>query len=506
MIALYFIAIFTGVVVAHELGHYIFARFFGVRILEFAIGFGPKLFSIKGKETTFSIRLIPLGGYVKMAGENLETLDEHAEDIPKEQLFNTKPSWQRFLIAFSGPLFSILAGFLIFAIAGAIWGFPEVIIERVQPNSPAYYAGLQSGDRIVSINGGTVIESSTLSRKVKTGRALTLDIERNGELIEVDIQPRLLPEGAVFVLGDVEGSPGKKLVSIDGVLVDNGYSAIAQSLRQGEIVELVFEDGKKVRATMEYLSLTEPYFALGIYYASFEPEFNIDARNFKAGDRIVRINDFPVRDGLDFSYLIQSISADQSTMYLYFTGNMLEQVVTGLPEDLEIEVLRNGQLVTIRMSKSEFISILEEPNVFKRGFDYWYPGNVFEAFSLGVKWATELLRTMVVVISNLFTGQASLREFTGPVGIVKLVGDAAKAGIKMVILLVGLITLNLGVINLLPLPALDGGRMILALVEMVIRRRIDPKVEAYIQTIGFFILIGIILYITAIDVGRFLGR
>ena len=109
------------------------------------------------------------------------------------------------------------------------------------------------------------------------------------------------------------------------------------------------------------------------------------------------------------------------------------------------------------------------------------------------------------IVSNLFTGQSSLREFTGPIGIVKLVGDAAKAGMKMVILLVGLITLNLGVVNLLPLPALDGGRMVLALIEMVIRKRIDPKVEAYIHAIGFFILIGILLYITFIDVGRFLG-
>lgn len=505
MIALYFIVIFTGVVVAHELGHYLFAKLFGVKVLEFAIGFGPKLFSIKGKETTFSIKLIPLGGYVRMAGEDLESLEKDAESVPKEQLFNSKPSWQRFLIAFSGPLFSILAGFLIFAIAGAIWGFPEVIVERVQPNSPAYYAGLQSGDRIVSVDGKTLIESSVLSRKIKNGKELNIVVERNGNPVELNIKPQLLPESAVFVLEDVTGSPGNKLLKVDRAPVSNGYSNIAQMFQPGEIVELIFENGKKIRATLKNLSISEPYFALGIYYASFEPVFNTDVESFKAGDRIVRVNDFLINDGLDFSYFVQGISTDQSTMYLYFTGDTLDKALQGFPESLEIEVLRNGHPVIINTAKSDFISILGMPNVFRQGFNYWYPGNVFEAFSLGVKWAMELLRTMVEIVSNLFTGQSSLREFTGPIGIVKLVGDAAKAGMKMVILLVGLITLNLGVVNLLPLPALDGGRMVLALIEMVIRKRIDPKVEAYIHAIGFFILIGILLYITFIDVGRFLG-
>ena len=138
---IYMLFILTGLVTIHELGHYLFARIFKVRIKEFAIGFGPKIYSKQGKETLFRINAFPLGGYVRMAGEDLDLYDD---SIPEEQMFTNKPAWQRFLIAFSGPLFSVLGGFLIFAIIGGIWGFPEIKIESVISMSPAYESGVRS--------------------------------------------------------------------------------------------------------------------------------------------------------------------------------------------------------------------------------------------------------------------------------------------------------------------------------------------------------------------------
>ena len=115
-----------------------------------------------------------------------------------------------------------------------------------------------------------------------------------------------------------------------------------------------------------------------------------------------------------------------------------------------------------------------------------------------------MLRQMVDIVVKLFTGQVSASSFTGPIGMVKLVDAASSMGLKMILLLAGFISLNLGVVNLIPLPALDGGRMIINLVEMIIRRKINPKVIGYIHAIGFFVLLGFMIWITVIDIGRFL--
>jgi len=125
---IYFLLILTGIVVVHELGHYIFSRLFGVRVLEFAIGMGPKLWSKKGKNTTFRINAFPIGGYVRPAGEDLDTIDS---SIPESEQIQNKPAWQRFIIYFAGPAFSLLLGFLILSLVAVIWGFQEVKIDKV---------------------------------------------------------------------------------------------------------------------------------------------------------------------------------------------------------------------------------------------------------------------------------------------------------------------------------------------------------------------------------------
>ena len=183
-----FLLILSLLVLIHELGHYLFARIFGVRVLEFGIGFGPRILSKKTKKTEFRINSIPIGGYVKMAGDDLETV---SEEIPKSELFNSKTAWQRFLITFSGPLFSIIAGFLVFALAGAIWGFPEIRVERVSPDSPAYYAGIRENDRIISVDGRTLIQNQSLTDAIRKGEPIEITVARNGSEQTLKADPAL---------------------------------------------------------------------------------------------------------------------------------------------------------------------------------------------------------------------------------------------------------------------------------------------------------------------------
>ncbi|TYB94737.1 MAG: PDZ domain-containing protein [Kosmotoga sp.] len=502
MTIIYFLIILTAVILMHELGHYLFARLFGVRVLEFAIGFGPKIFSKKGKKTEFRINPIPLGGYVKMAGEN--PYEENTQGIPDKELFNKKSAWKRFLITFAGPLFSILAGFLVFSLAGVFWGFPEVNIERVQKGTPAYEAGLRAGDRILTANGKTIIQNQTLSDMISTGESIKLEVLRNGEKITIKAKPARFPEEAYFTLNNYEGTTeGGKIQTINGRVFEGEFSKFSNNFEQSKVLNITFENGNSVKGVINSSSISQERYALGFYYSSFEPIVGKDYGSLKEGDRIIGIGHMDIKDGVSLTMLAQTINLDTSQIYLQFSGVEAEFIIPGFPRDVEVVIERNGTEQKIVMYKSDLIDFLGQPNSFKSGYEYWRPQNVIEAVSLGFQWATELLSSMVKIIGNLFTGQTQPSEFTGPLGIVQIVGAAAQTGLKTVFILVGFITLNLGVINLIPLPILDGGRMVLAVVEMVIRRRINPKVEGIINTIGFILLMAFILYITFIDIGRF---
>lgn len=502
MTIIYFLIILTAVVLMHELGHYLFARLFGVRVLEFAIGFGPKIFSKKGNKTEFRINPIPLGGYVKMAGEN--PYEEDKQEIPENELFNKKSAWKRFLILFAGPLFSILTGFLVFALAGAFWGFPEVNIERVQHGTPAYEAGLRGGDRIVAANGKTIIQNQTLSDMISSGESIKLEILRDGKKITVEAEPERFPEEAYFILNDYEGTiDGEKIRTINERSFEGDFSGFVDDFEQNRVLNITFENGNAIRGVINSSSISQERYALGFYYSSFDPIVDKNYGSLKKGDRIIRIGHMDIKDGVSLTMLAQTINLDKSQVYLQFSGDETEFAIPGFPRDVEVVLERNGVEQKIIMYKSDLIDFFEQPNSFRSGYEYWRPQNVVEAVSLGFQWATELLSSMVKIVGNLFTGQTKPSEFAGPVGMVQIVGAAAQTGLKTVFILVGFITLNLGVINLIPLPILDGGKMVLALVEMVIRRKIDPKVEGIINTIGFILLMAFILYITFIDIGRF---
>ncbi len=496
-----FLLILSALVLVHELGHYLFARLFGVRVLEFAVGFGPRVFAKKGKMTEFRINCVPIGGYVKMAGEDLNI---SSEEIPKEQLFNTKPAWQRFLITFSGPLFSIIAGFMVFASAGAIWGFPEIKVERVTPDSPAYHAGIRAEDRITAINGRTLIQNQSLTDAIRKGEPLELTVKRNGEEQVLKTEPAEFPQEALFVIKDFHGEAGDELSMINGAAFRRDFAAYSDILAPGITMRLDFDTGETLRGTLEGFSISEERFALGFYFAAFKPVIKNDIQGLQKGDQLVRVGHMKLEDGVDLSLLAQAINLDENSFIIHFSGKAVEWYSYGFPEILEIEVVRNGSTATLEIAKQDFVKAITEPNVFQEGFDYWYPENAFQALGTGVRWANEMLVAMFRVLSQLFSGGAGIDDFTGPVGLVSIVGQATRAGLRTVFILVGIITLNLGVINMLPLPALDGGRMVLALVEMVIRRRIPPKVEGYIHAVGFFMLMALILYITMIDIGRFL--
>src|SRR6056297_3876833 len=189
-----FALIFTAIVVIHELGHFLFARLFKVKILAFGIGFGPSLYKRKtASGMDFKINLFPLGGYVRMDGEDPTEIDETVSEEKKKGFYYSKPAWQRFVIALAGPAFSILAGYVLLSVVALFWGVPQVGIAKVDPFSPAQEAGLRADDKILSMNGRLLFDTDELSTMIKNSESVDLTVSREGVQEQMTVYPKVYP-------------------------------------------------------------------------------------------------------------------------------------------------------------------------------------------------------------------------------------------------------------------------------------------------------------------------
>lgn len=339
---IYFIVILGIIILVHEGGHFFFSKLFKVYVYEFSIGMGPKIFSKKGKsgETDYSIRAIPIGGYVSLAGEEGDTNKE----IPEDRKLYSKPAWQRFLIMFFGAGNNFIFAILILFLLGLIWGSPSTksVISSVNPEYPAYQAGLREGDIVKSING-------------------------------------------------------KKTKSSDDLAI---YMQLANKKKDIEFVIL--------------------------------------------------------RDGKTLNYKV-------------------------LPREVEEDGVKSF-LVGITMGSSET----------KKG--------ILAAVNYAISKTGSLFRQMFITFESLFTGGVKVKELSGPVGIYNVVGIYRNEGLQNIFILMALLSINVGFINLIPLPAFDGGRILFLIIEKIIGKKVNPNIENVIHTVGFALLMLLMIYITFNDI------
>ena len=339
-----FILILGSIVFVHEFGHFMMAKLTGVYVYEFAIGMGPKLWRKKGKETEYTLRAIPIGGFCMMAGEDLE--DDDLKKVPKNKRLQSKKPWQRFLIMFFGAgnnfIFAIL---LLFAI-GLIWGGSsmEPVVTSVLKNSAAANSGIEAGDRILEINGHSISTTDDIS----------------------------------------------------------------------------------------------------LYLAVADPEEASDIKVEKENDSVKTYSVQPKKKKVD--------------------GQTTYQYGIGMQQEVE-----HGFLAAIQFTYKKTISIFKQ---------------------------------MAVTVGYLFTGGISISQLSGPVGIFSIVGDQSSAGIMNIIYLVAFLSINVGFINLLPLPAFDGGHILFIIIEKIKGSPVNPETENKIHTIGLFLLMLLMVVITFNDILR----
>jgi len=422
--------VFAGSLIAlvglHELGHFTAAKAAGVFVREFAIGFGPRLLTFQGRETRYSLRIIPFGGYVRMAGEDRRETDE---EIPPERILYNKPPYVRAGISLAGPLANLVGAFLVGLLV--LWGFgvPMMQVADVVANSPAAEA-LQPGDRIRAIDGVSIFDRSDISRVIEgsNGAPVTIDLTRGGETLQLTVTPELAEDEDRYVIG----------------------AYFLTSTFTSEISQL-------------------------------EPEAPIRGAGVHQGDRIVAINGAEVDTAIDLLAHFDDPSAmAKGTLTIRRGDDVFDlplaptQVTAGeLFEgvgftDLGITRRRPGPIVGLRLGAEQFA------------------GNVV------------LLATW---FQQLISGEVAAEEaVAGPVGLAQMLGQGARMGAVVFFSLLAFLSINFGLLNLVPFPALDGSRVAFALCEWIRGKPIPPEREGLIHGIGFLILLGVMLLVTYQDI------
>jgi len=422
-----FLFVLGVLVFVHEFGHFAMARRLGIRVLTFSLGFGPKLLKFRRGDTEYCVSAIPLGGYVKMAGESPEDRRTGAGDE-----FMSKSKWERFLVLVMGPAMNVVLAVLVMWLV--LYQGAEVpayeqqppVVGRVVEDSPAERAGIAVGERIVSVAG----------RVVDTWDALFVAVLPQAEReIPVVVRDAASRERTLHIVPDAR---------TDFAMGDLGV-------------------GPEMRAQIVDVAPGDP----------------ADRAGIAAGDVILEIDGEPVAG----DELVERISGNAGTPLAMTLrrGEGLERVT--------VTPVARGDRAVIGVGFSEFEFRIVEPGL-------------IEAFGMSLERNYEWSGLIFQTLWGLITAETSPRQLVGPVGIAQLSGGAAQVGWVALFSLMAMISLNLGILNLLPIPVLDGGHIFIMAMEGVTRRDFSMRVKERMLMAGLVVLMMLMVTVIYNDLTR----
>ena len=417
-----FVLVLGFLIFAHESGHFFMAKLFRVRVLVFSFGFGKRLFGFQRGSTDYRVSLIPLGGYVRMAGD---TPEENQPANPDE--FLSRPKWQRFLILVAGPFMNLLIA-VGFVAAISMIGSETLIIKPVvgdvTAGKPAARAGLVTGDRIVAINGEKIDDwdDMRLAIGMHAGSLLRVDYIRNG----VPHTTTMTPDKETSEFGPVGRA---------GIL---------------------------------------PYFDTTI--GKVKPGSPAAAAGLQTGDRIVGVNGRSVSQLSELDPLVKAAKGSAIALDVARGDARFHTTLAAAKVD-PMDPYR-GFMPPTEVRKLAFFPAIKD--------------------SVAQNW--KMLRYTFITLGRLFRAEGSVKELSGPISIARISGEMLRRGWIEMVALMAMISLQLGVMNLLPIPVLDGGHIMILMIEGVARRDLSLRVKERIQQAGFAVLAALMLVVLYNDV------
>jgi regulator of sigma E protease len=551
---LFFLLLVGPLVLVHELGHFVVAKLCGIKVVRFSFGFGPRLIGVRHGDTDYRLSLLPLGGYVKMAGDN------PAESLAPEDEgrgFLQAAPWKRALVALAGPAMNLLVPVAVF-FAIAVFTTHEGIapvVGAVMPGSPADRAGMLAGDRVTAVDGKPVAVFEDLRDLIggETGRSLHVSVERDGKPVMLSIVPEsveekddletthrgvigirpMLPPAVIGVIDPASLAAKAGLATFDRVVSVAGRSTPDFVALRSELDRAMADASG---APFEVVAIrTHPlvYRGLGpgmpeVIRARLSPAPNVDSgirsadlfvrwvisdtaaakAGIAAGDQLTSLDGAPLRSWWGFEEAMKKTGEAKVRLGVVAPGKAAREVelapemvtlgeseVTGQPVvALTSGLLHDGEslLPTERAQPREWVFPHLKMVELKLG-----PA---EAFSKSVNATLEVTRKEILGILRMFQGRVSVKKLGGPLMIADVARQAAQDGVAAFLFMMTLVSVNLGLVNLLPLPVLDGGHIVTALVEVVRRKPLSRRAAEMTNAFGLALLLALMVFVLVNDI------
>lgn len=531
--AITFLLIFSLLILIHEWGHFYAARKNNIKVEEFGFGLPPRLWGFKKGETLYSLNAIPFGGFVKLLGEDAH--DPKARKNPRS--FASKPIRVRILVVVAGVLMNFLLAFVLLTIGfivgiqpmivtgddlfqglqnGTIHTEQGILVKKVEEGSPAEISGLRAEDKILTIQGRPVISSDQLALiQGELGKeSVLLSVERKGEISNVQI----VGEGKKSGLALYENI---FLPRLQILAVDESSPFYSAGLRSGDIVWKI--NNQDVYTFSDYQEITQKSQKLAFTILREQELYNYEVL-LPQQDRIVVSAVYPLtpaeETGFEVGDLVVSVDnkvfGDREQLVSYISKNKQKPLSFTIKRNdsvQEIQVTPDGKNGRIGVG---FQTLFAPENyqlaLFPREvpvsvtkiddvrYPFWYAP--IKALEESGRLAVISVQMFGNVIRSLVVTQTVPEGVSGPVGIAQMTQTFVQEGVFSLMRFVALLSLSLAIMNVLPFPALDGGRLFFILLELVLGKRVNSKYEALIHTIGFILLLLLIGFITYSDILR----
>lgn len=523
--AIIYIVILIGVLVfVHEFGHFAAARLFNVKVLNFSIGFGPRLFGKKIGDTSWDVRALPLGGYVQMSGSEFEEVTDR-EDPDFARAYNNKPIWQKAIINLAGPLFNLLLPIpLLFIVyfATATQDLPPMV-GQVLDNTPAQGV-LEPGDKVLQIDGKPIKFWTDLHKLVidKPGKKLQFIVDRDGKELAFVITPEttvlrdmlditsstvgrigITPDLASAVIGvvDPKGEAAlaglksfDELRSINGISITN-WVELEHAIRhhQGGELRLVVLRPKTLDLNYGRMEVLEPLEIRFDTNAKSLQDLGLDSANMF----ISQVDEHSPAWKAGMREGDQILELDGQAVNLF--RSFMDKLVQTWEDPHQVLIRRNGEdfMVELQLEKLTITGEFQEemPMIYS-GFyhrsrmvqptlvDRSISDRLVYAAQTSVNSTVKASSMLVIYVVRIFQGRVSTKSLGGPIMIGHMASKAGQDGIEAFLRMLAIISINLGILNLLPIPLLDGGKLAILAVEAVKRGPLSMRTRQIIAYIG----------------------